>query len=408
VGSPRIDLLDPASFAHGQPHETFRWLREHAPVYRHAEPNGRGFYAVTRYDDVKAVGRDAATYSSVPTIMIADPEQGGLQLPDRQMMLMMDPPMHGKFRRLLSARFTPRAVERLRPRIEQLSRQIVDAVIERGECDLVEDIAGELPSFVTAELLGLPLEDGRRLYQLTETIHSAPEAVPPGAQAAAVLEMFQYGSSVMEQKRKNPGDDLSSLLIGAHVGDRELDAIDFNLMFMLIVDAGGDTTRNLVAGGMQALFDHPDERRRLQAGLDGLLESAGEEMLRFVSPVVYMRRTVQKETWLRDVKLAPGDKVVMYYGSANRDPSVFADAERFDVAREPNEHVAFGGGGPHYCLGSHVARIEIQAMLREILTRLPDIEPTAPAEWLPSVFISGPKRMPVRFTPGRRLGGARA
>jgi cytochrome P450 len=404
VGTPRIDLLDPASFAHGQPHEMFRWLRANAPVYRHAEPNGPGFYAVTRYDDVKAVGRDAATYSSVPTIMIADPEQGGLDLPDRQMMLMMDPPMHGKYRRLLSPRFTPRAVERLRARIGELSRQIIDAVVERGECDLVEDIAGELPSFVTAELLGLPLEDGRRLYQLTETIHSAPEAVPPGAQAAAVMEMFQYGAGVMEAKRKNPGDDLSSLLIGSEVAGRPFDAIDFNLMFMLIVDAGGDTTRNLVAGGMQALFDHPDQRRRLQADLDGLLESAGEEMLRFVSPVIYMRRTVQKPATLGAAKLEPGDKVVMYYGSANRDEKVFAEPDRFDVAREPNEHVAFGGGGPHFCLGAHVARIEIQAMLREILTRLPDIEPTGPTEWLPSVFISGPKHMPVRFKPGRRLG----
>jgi cytochrome P450 len=338
--------------------------------------------------------------------MIQDPQAGGLDLPDRQMMLMMDPPLHGRFRRLLSHRFTPRPVERMRPRIEQLARQIVDAVVERGECDLVSDIAGELPSFVTAELLGIPLDDGRRLYQLTETIHSAPEALPPGAQAAAVLEMFQYAAGVMEAKAKEPGDDLSSLLVGAEVEGRKFDAIDFNLMFMLIVDAGGDTTRNLVAGGMQALFDHPDQRRRLQADLDGLLESAGEEMLRFISPVVYMRRTVKKPTRLRDVKLEPGDKVVMYYGSANRDESVFAEPDRFDVAREPNEHVAFGGGGPHYCLGSHVARIEIQAMLREILTRLPDIEPTAPAEWLPSVFISGPKHMPVRFTPGRRLGAA--
>jgi cytochrome P450 len=402
-GAPRIDLLDPETFAHGQPHDVFGWLRASAPVYRHAEPDGRGFYAVTRYDDVKEVGRDASRFSSVPTIMIADPEGGGGPgSPDRPMMLMADPPLHGRLRRLLSARFTPRAVEKWRARIDELAARVVDAVIERGECDLVREIAGELPSFVTAELLGLPLDDGRRLYELTEIIHSAPESLEPGAQPAAVMEMFQYGAGVMADKKRNPGDDLSSLLVSAEVDGRPFDLMDFNLMFMLLVDAGGDTTRNLLAGGMLALFEHPDERRRLQADLENLLPSAGEEMLRWVSPVIYMRRTVKRSTTLAGVALQAGDKVVMYYGSANRDERIFADPGRFDVARHPNEHVAFGGGGPHYCLGSHVARIEIQSMLREILTRLPDIEPAGPVEWLPSTFISGPKRMPVRFTPGRR------
>ncbi|MDY7100112.1 MAG: cytochrome P450 [Actinomycetota bacterium] len=399
VSMPTIDLLDPATFAHGQPHEHFRRLRDHDPVHHHPEPDGPGFWAVTRHADVRAVGRDAATFSSEPTIMIPDGEIADIA--GHKMMLMMDPPDHSRYRRLVNRGFTPRGAAELRPRVEQLARRIVDAVAPKGECDLVEDVAGELPSFVVADLLGLPLDDGRRLYQLTETIHSAPGAVPEGAQAAAIGEMFAYATQVIADKRANPGDDLSSQLLAAEIDGHRLDEIDFCLFFMLLVDAGGDTTRNLVAGGMAALFDHPDERARLEADLDGLLPSAIEEMLRWVSPVIYMRRRATKDTELGGRAIAEGDKVVMYYGSANRDERVFADPDRFDIGRTPNDHVAFGGGGPHFCLGSHLARIEIDAMFRELLTRLPDLAPAGPVEYQPSTFISGPRHLPVRFTPER-------
>ena len=168
---------------------------------------------------------------------------------------------------------------------------------------------------------------------------------------------------------------------------------------MLLVDAGGDTTRNLVGGGLHALFEHPDQRGLLRSDIDGLLGSAIEEMLRWVSPVVYMRRTATTDTELAGHVIEAGDKVVMYYGAANRDPAVFDAPERFDITRSPNPHVAFGGGGPHYCLGANLARLEIDAILREILTRLPDIESTGPVEWMGSNFIFGPSRMPVRFSP---------
>jgi len=407
---PHIDLLDPKSFANGQPHDVFRWLREHDPVHWHAEPGGPGFFAVTRYEDVREVGRDPERFSSVPTIMIPDPAADlSFEIDDHQMMLMMDPPKHTQYRRLISSEFTPRGARELGPRVRELAAQIVDRVIERGACDLVEDIAGELPSYVIAELLGIPLEDGRKLYRLTETIHSAPETLPPGAYAVAVLEMFQYAARVIAEKRARPADDLATKILHAEVDGRRFDDIDFNLFFMLLVDAGGDTTRNLVAGGMHALFEHPDERRKLAANLDALLPSAVEEMLRFVSPVIYMRRTAMRDTELGGVKIRADQKVVLYYGSANRDASVFAEPNRFDVAREPNLHLAFGGG-QHFCLGAHIARVEIEAMLREILTRLPDIEPTGPAVWLPSTFISGPKSLPVRFSPSakRRSRGPRA
>jgi cytochrome P450 len=277
-------------------------------------------------------------------------------------------------------------------------------VVERGECDLVADMAGEMPSFVIADLLGIPRDDGRRLYQLTETLHAAPGTHTPDEVQAALGEMFAYGQQVAAEKRHEGADDLATLLVRSELRGKPLDDIDFSLFFLLLIDAGGDTTRNLVGGGMLALFDHPDQRRLLQADLDGLLPTAIEEMLRWVSPVVHMRRTATRDTELCGRAIHEGDKVVMYYGAANRDEEVFAEGERFDVARRPNDQIAFGGGGPHFCLGAHIARVEIDALLRQILTRLPDIEPTAPAEWLASNFVSGPSRLPVRFTPGARSG----
>lgn len=398
--APAIDLLDPASFAAGHPYEQYRWLRTHDPVHWHAEPDGPGFWAVTRHEDVRTVGRDPHRFSSEPSIMIPDPEMP-LEADGHQMMLMMDPPRHTRYRRLVNREFTPKSVEELRARVKQLAVTIVDAVIERGECDLVEDLAGEMPSFVVADLLGLPLEDGRTLYRLTETIHTAPGALPEGAQLGAIMEMFNYGHELQVAKRQCPAHDLSSRLLESEVEGHRLDEVDFNLFFMLLVDAGGDTTRNLVGAGMHTLFEHPDQLAQLRADPVGLLPTAIEELLRWVSPVVYMRRLATQDTELGGQHITAGEKVVMYYASANRDGGVFPDADELDLRRSPNDHVAFGGGGPHFCLGAHLARIEIEALMTEILTRLVDLEPAGPTEWLASNFISGPKHLPVRFRPGR-------
>ena len=387
ASAPRIDLSDPASFANGQPHAQFQWLREHDPVHWHAEPDGPGFFAVTRHADVTAVGRDSATFSSVPTIMITDPGPGlELNIDGHQMMLTMDPPLHTRYRRLVSSEFLPRASQHKEPRIRALATQIVDAVIERGECDLVDDVAGELPSYVIAELLGLPLDDGRELYRLTEAIHAAPESQEPGAAGVAVMKMFQYASGVIAEKRARPRDDLATKLLHAEVDGHRLDDLDFQLFFMLLIDAGGDTTRNLVGGGMLALFEHPDQRAKLAGELERLLPGAVEEMLRWVSPVVYMRRTATRDCEIRERKIRAGQKVVMYYGAANRDPTVFAAPERFDVTRAPNPHVAFGGGGPHFCIGAWLARSQLRALFGELLTRVPDLEVGEP-EFAPGKFI---------------------
>ena len=300
---------------------------------------------------------------------------------------------------LVSRGFTPKNSQLLTDRIAELAEEIVDDVVDRGECDFVRDIAGRLPSALIAELMGIPRADGERLYELTEIMHTTDDAVaPPEKKGAAIMEMLMYAQSVAELKRTNPGDDIASALVQAEVdGDRLTDG-ELQWFFLLLVNAGGDTTRNLLAAGLQALFDHPDQHARLAADLS-LVPSAVEEMLRWTTPVVHFRRTVMHDTVMRGQEVKAGDKVMVFYGSANRDEDVFADADVFDVGRNPNPHMAFGGGGPHLCLGMHVARIEIQAMLSEMITRLPGIRSAGDPEPMHSNFIAGVHTMPVAWTP---------
>lgn len=397
------DLLDAKTFAAGHPVDVYHQLRSQPKLHWNPEPKGPGFWAVTRYDDVFAVDHDFQAYSSEPTIMIEDPleaTQGATG--DAKMMLMMDPPHHTAFRKLIRGEFTRPAADGKQSRLQALARQIVNEVIEKGECDFVSQVAGEMPSYVIAELMGIPLDDGRKLYEYTEVIHSAPESLPPNAGAEAVMKMFQYAFGVIEEKRARPKDDLATRLLHAEVEGRRLTDQEFLLFFLLLIDAGGDTTRNLLSAGLLALKQHPEQLAWLMEDLPGRLPQAREELLRYVSPVIYMRRTATRDVRLRDTDIKAGDKVVMYFGAANRDPEKFANPDRLDFTRPSNEHVAFGGG-PHVCLGQHLARIEIDAILMEVLTRMSDVEILGDTEWLASTFISGPKSMPVRFTPGKRL-----
>jgi cytochrome P450 len=393
---PAIDLVSPASFDGGQPHDQFAWLRTHDPVHKHAMPDGTSFWAVTKHADVREAGRDHQTFSNwLGGIHIDDMPQEGLTAV-RSMMLYMDPPEHHRYRKLVRDPFGPRGAGAYRARIEELAKTIVDVVEPRGACDLVEDIAGELPSYVIADLLGIPLDDGRRLYVLTEKMHAARETNPEAERGAAVMEMVMYAAQVRQEKLSSPADDIATALVHGMVDGEQLTPEEFNWFFLLLVNAGGDTTRNAVGGGMLALFEHPDASERLHRDVDGSMPTAVEEILRWVSPVVYMRRTAKRDTVLGGVEIAAGDKLALYYGSANRDEDVFVDAGRFDVGRAPNDQIAFGAG-PHFCLGANVARIEIAVMLREILTRLPHMRPAGQATWLESNFISGPKTLPVEF-----------
>lgn len=396
-----LDLTDPATFAAGHPWEAYRWLREHAPVWWHAgTERARGTWVLSRHDDIRSASRRPDQFSSYEQgVMLEDLEDevlGG----QRNMMLNMDPPQHDRFKLLVNRGFTPRNAAELRPRIQELATSIIDDVVAGGsrECDFVADIAGRLPSGLIAELMGIPPADGERLYELTEIMHTTDPAVAPlDVKVAAVGEMLAHGAEVANDKRGCPADDIASTLVAAEVDGQRLSDDELSWFFLLLVNAGGDTTRNLLAAGMRLLIEHPDERRRLADDLDTLLPTAVDEMLRYTSPVIYFRRTLTSPTVVRDVEMAAGDKVTFLYGSANRDADVFDDPDRFDVGRTPNPHLAFGGGGPHLCLGMHVARIETEVMLREILTRLPDLQPNGEPELMHSNFIAGVHTMPVRF-----------
>ena len=372
------DLLDAATFADGPPYEAFRTLRREAPVWWHAHPVAGGFWAITKHADVIAVSRDSALFSSALKGYMPTPERDPIDLEQSRLMLLgMDPPAHTRLRGLVNRGFTPRRVMRLEPRIRELCRQIVDAVLPRGECDFVTDIAGELPSYLIAELVGIPLGDGRKLYELTEVMHSAGNAA---ASEKAIAEMFAYSAGVRAAKRARPGSDLASVLLAAELDGSRLSDLEFDLFFLLLVNAGGDTTRNLVASGMQALIDHPEQLAALRKDRT-LLDGAIEEMLRFTTPVVQFQRTATRDTVLRGVAIRAGDPLVIFYPSANRDEEVFADPDRFDIRRDPNPHVAFGGGGAHYCLGSHLAQRQVRVLFEELFAAARAIELTGVPKW---------------------------
>ncbi len=397
--APAINLIDPEYFAqHGHPWDQYAWLRANAPVFWHDEPDGPGFWAITKYDDIRAISRTPKIFSSYETgVMLPDPDPMGLYA-QRLMMLNMDPPQHDRFKLLVSRGFTPKNAPLLRPRIEEIAREILDAAMHKGSCDFVSEIAGRLPSGLIAELMGMPREDGERLYDLTEIMHTNDDAVaPPEVKMAAVGEMLAYGQSVAAIKRLTPGDDLATILVNAEVdGDRLTDE-EFQWFFLLLVNAGGDTTRNLLAAGLQLLFDHPDQRAKLMSNLDGHLATAIEEMLRFSSPVSHFKRTVMEDTNIRGQVIKAGERVVLFYGSANRDEDVFENPDTFDITRDPNPHVAYGAGGPHLCLGMHVARVEVAVMFKELLTRLPNVEANGYFERMHSSFIAGIHSMPVKY-----------
>jgi cytochrome P450 len=388
-----VDLLDPDRYRDGPPFEALRRLRAEAPVCWHPERDGPGFWLLTRHADVVAVSRDHETFSSwLGGVMTPDFDPVGLAQ-NRLMLLNMDPPAHTKLRNLVNRGFTPRRVARLEPRIRELAAGIVRAVAPAGRCDFVTQVAGELPSALIAELMGIPIADGRRLYELTERMHTAGD--PAGSQAAAA-EMLGYAAALRSAKRSAPADDIASALLAAEIDGERLSDFEFDLFFLLLINAGGDTTRNLVAGGMLALMEHPAELAALRADRT-LLPSGIEELLRWCTPVVQFRRTATRDTEVRGQRVRAGEKVVMFYPSANRDEEVFSDPDRLDLRRAPNPHVAFGGGGAHFCLGASLARLEIRCLFDAILDGLHEIELDGPVERLHSWFISGPRRMPVRF-----------
>ena len=403
-----INLLDRDAFTNGVPHEWFTYLRANHPIFKHPEPDGPGFWVVTKYDDVVTVGRDGATYSSdqkrggvvvLEETQMNDFEQGG------NLMLTMDAPEHTRYRKLVNRGFTPRQMRMLEPHIRELTAQIIDDVIEKGGCDYVVDVAAEVPLQVIAEMLGVPQEDRHKLFEWSNRMIGSedPEYLVSDEEVMnAQVEMFMYANQLAAMRREEPRDDIITALLDAEVDGDKLSEMDFNLFFLLIAVAGNETTRNSISHGIKAFCDFP-EQYQLLVNDPTLAQSATDEIVRWASPVMYFRRNVTKDTVLRGQELKEGDKIAMYYISANRDEDVFDRPFEFDIRRSPNEHVGFGGGGPHHCLGMNLARMEIYVLLEEMAKRMPTLERTGEAEPLRSNFIAGIKHMPVQYPRGERV-----
>jgi cytochrome P450 len=406
VNPEDIDLCNQDNFVAQVPHEMFSYLRQEHPVFWQEEADGPGFFAFTRYEDVVKINQDNATFSSARRTALI-PEMADDDLAQQQlMMLNMDPPMHTRYRLLVNKGFTPRMVGKLEEHIRVLANGIIDSVCERGECDFVTEIAAELPLQVIAELLGVPQADRHLVFDWSNRMigQEDPEYhVSDAAPQEAAMELFAYSHQLATEKLAAPSEDLMSVLTRVEVDGEKLSELELDLFFLLLCVAGNETTRNLISHGQLALMQHSDQRAKLLANPD-LMPNAIDEMLRWASPVMHFRRTVTAPASVGGQDLQEGDKVVIWYISANRDDSVFDEPFTFDITRAPNPHVAFGGGGPHFCLGANLARLEIRVMFEELLRRLPDMELAGDVQRLRSNFINGIKHLPVSFAPAPPVG----
>ncbi len=403
-----IDLTDSRAFVAGVPHHWFTFLRKNAPVWWHEEANGPGFWAVTGYEDCNTVNRDYGLFSSHDKgtyLWDMDDEQ---LLQQQLIMLNMDPPIHTRYRRLVNKGFTPRVVNQLHDRIHAATDVIIDDVIEQGHADFVTAISAELPLVVIAELLGVPNEDRHRMFDWSNQMIGSEDPeyqrTEDIAQVAS-MELYAYASKLFAEKRIDPHEDLMSVLTGVELEGEHLSDLELELFFLLLTVAGNETTRNLISGAMLAFFDNPDQWELLRNDRS-LLPSAIEEMLRYVTPVMNFRRQSTAATELSGQAIKANQKVVFFHVSANRDETVFEHPERFDITRKPNPHIAFGGGGPHFCLGANLARMEIRVMFEHLLDRMPDIHLDGDVERLQSSFINGVKHIPVAFSAGPRVSSS--
>jgi cytochrome P450 len=407
------DVFDPRVFAAGVPHERFRQLRDTAPVSWQREPEvldwpaGPGFWAVTRYADVRQVLRTPEVFSSwLGATQIRDPEPDDLAF-IRRMILNMDAPEHLRLRRLVSAVFTRRRLERSAARIAERAATLLDAVADRGGCDLPVDVTDDFPLANLADLIGVPAADRELLLRWTNRVigYQDPEHAevmrdaagrPINPRSPAMLrDMFDYAQRLAARKRAEPAEDLMTALVRAEVDGRALDDAELEMFFFLMVIAGNDTVRSALPGGVLALAEHPDQYRLLRAHRE-LLPGAIEEILRWHPPVLSFRRTATRDVELAGAHIRQGDKVVVYHVSAHFDERAFPDPYRFDITRDPNEHLAFGDG-PHLCLGAWFGRMQLRIFFDALLDRLPEVRLAAEPTRLTSNFINGITHLPLRW-----------
>jgi cholest-4-en-3-one 26-monooxygenase len=409
----RIDVASPRVYAEGVPHEALAALRRHDPVHWHPWPGTRGgFWLLAKHADVIAVGKDPKLFSSqVGHIALEDREPDALAA--RQSMIETDPPDHTRLRKLVSDAFTRTKVREYEVYTRDMVGELLDRAIAMGEFDWVKEISEPVPVNVLISILGLPQEDIPTLIEWTSELaaatdseyqpdpvrypsHVDPRLLPFGSPAA--LQIFEYGHRIGEERRRHPTDDLVSRLVHAEVDGERLSDTEYSNFFELFIFAGNETTRTGISQGMLALIENPDQFDRLVED-PSLVPIAVDEILRYATPVIYFRRTATRDTEIRGVPIQAGDRVAMWFLSANFDEEVFEDPLRFDVGRRPNPHTAFGRGGPHFCLGSFLARLEIGILLEEILARNVRFELTGPPVRLSSNFVNGLKSLPVRVVP---------
>lgn len=401
----RIDLKNPDLYTEGVPHDVFAELRRNCPVYRQDEEDGPGYWAVTRHADVTAVSRDSTTFSSALGTTQIDEFDAETRRKQAAMLVNLDPPEHTRLRQLVSRGFTPRAVRTLEGHIRGICNRVVDDLVERGRdgavVDFVPVAAAPLPLEVIAALLGAPGEDVDRLCDWSDRMIGFDDPEYGNTRAdgeLAAAEIFLYANEIAAARRAEPRDDIVSRLVRPDENGDTLTEMEFDMFFVLLVVAGNETTRNAAAGGMQAFVDHPEQWRRLQAEPE-LAAGAVEEILRWVTPVIGFRRTPTCPATIGGQPVEAGDKVVVYYPSANRDEDVFEDPHVFDIGRTHNPHVAFGGTGVHFCLGAHLARLELRILFETLARRIERVEPAGPVRRLRSNFVNGIKSMPVRVYP---------
>ncbi|MPY96111.1 MAG: cytochrome P450 [Acidimicrobiia bacterium] len=414
ITRPEINLSDIQGFwsrPDAEKEAAFALLRAEDPVSYHPFVNmslvdTEGLYAVTRHEDILHVSKHPELFSSAGGITTIDapPEFNEFF----GSMIAMDDPRHARLRQLVSAGFTPRTMKRLEDAVRRIAAEIVDDVAERGECDFVTDVAAALPLRIICDLMDVPASQHGYVFDQTNVVLGAgdPEYTPEGTDIVTALltaggNLAALMDEVARSKEGGTGDDLTTALINAEVDGERLTHAELASFFVLLVVAGNETTRNAISHGMMGLCANPDQRAIWAADFDGIAPTAVDEIVRWASPVTYMRRTTAQPVTLAGAQIGAGEKVQLFYWSANRDEAVFADPYRFDVRRSPNPHVGFGGPGPHFCLGAHLARREITVMFREIFGRLGDLEMTGEPEMLLSAFIHGVKHLPCRFTPSR-------
>lgn len=407
-----VDLIAGATFERAVPHPAFDALRREAPVAWHTETPvpqayralgvperpSPGFWVVTSHAGVSEVSRHPELFSSwLGGFYPYTPDPASL-MALRQMLIGMDPPEHTRLRRILQPVFTPRAVQRLHELVERNAREIVDEVAAAGGCDFVTSVAAEMPIRVFGDMLGMPPEDRHLLFDWSNKMIGLEDPEYGGdvtMTMVAAAEMFQYGKQVADSRRAEPRDDLVSLIANAEIEGERLTDLEFGMFWLLLIVAGNETTRNSLSGGVIALSEH-DRWGWLREHPEAM-GTAAEEILRYVTPVMQFRRTATRDVELQGQSIRAGDKVIIWHIAANRDESVFANPHELDLARDPNPHLAFGVG-QHFCLGAHLARLQLTALLGELLRRLPDLEIDGPVERTRSSFISGIRHLPVRYT----------